>query len=70
MANDAATCVIGEDNAPPQEGDTTICMGCGEILVFNTIGATEKMNKETFDLFSEEQQKTLLGIQKMVRGRK
>lgn len=69
MANDGATSVVGEDSAP-REGDTTLCVGCGEILVFNALGATDKISKEMFESFSEEQRNTLLGIQKMVRRHK
>lgn len=66
MPNDGATSVIGEDSAP-REGDTTICIGCGEILVFNAIGATEKIRKEILESFSEEQKRDILRIQNMVR---
>lgn len=65
LASDAATVVVGED-AAPQEGDATICVGCGEILVFNAIGATEKMGKERLDSLPEENRKVLLGMQKFI----
>jgi hypothetical protein len=64
LASDAATSVVGE--GAPSEGDMTICIGCGEILVFNSIGATEKISKETFDLLPDENREVLLGMRKVV----
>ena len=69
MVNDGATTAIGEEGAP-QEGDVTLCIGCGEILIFNVIGATSKISKETFESFPEEQRSSIVLLQKAIRNKR
>lgn len=63
---DAATCV-GHPSKRPRLGDISLCMGCGEILVFDSILSLHPAGLDDMLNLTEKTSKQLARVQALIR---
>lgn len=65
---DDATCPA-ESKVSPSTGDLSVCLNCGELLMFNDILVAKKLETVVFLLLPVETQAEIQAISKAIRKR-
>lgn len=64
---DSATPMEGEENVPPNPGDVSICLRCGEILEYAHDMALQKITPKTIGELEPKQYDLLMRSQNIIR---
>lgn len=64
---DAATYIKEGQTVLPKEGDFSLCMYCGQILVFDALGAVHDGDVALSELGDESVRQYILGLQRTIR---
>lgn len=62
---DAAT-EVGGGNASPKSGDLSVCLNCGEMLLFRDDMKVDKLTPDYFSALDEELKRTLRKARRII----